>query len=90
MHKYLVKEYYGNQKPPFERETIVKADSAIEAIQSVRTWKYTCRWTSMYGNDPDPAKRDNAATSDGDGRNGCRATRFIPDPAAFDKLISYL
>ena len=73
--KYLIKEYYLNQDPPRHEESIVEADSAMEAIKSISTWAHAYEFTSIGDIDT------NAHTQDGDGKNGCQA-RQITDGLA--------
>jgi len=72
---YLVSEYYLNGETPHEIDSYVKAKAAMEAVRSKPFWKYASEYTSTNARDKDPAKRDNAHTQDGNGKNGCRAKR---------------
>lgn len=72
MNKYIVKEYYLNQQPPVEKETIVEADSPIKAIQLIPHWRFASRFTSVESG-RNPKTWNNAHTQDGNGRNGCAA-----------------
>ena len=70
MIKFKVKEYYLNGCPTIERESVVKAENAIEAIRKIKYWKYATHFTSRVGN---PTFQ--AHTQDGNGMNGCEAER---------------
>lgn len=70
MADFVVREYYLNQKPPREIESVVQAKTAIDAIRSKSFWRYASHFTTRQG-DVD----QQAHTQDGDGRNGCDAER---------------
>jgi len=72
MPDFIVYEYYLNQNPPREIESVVQAETAIDAIRSKSFWKYARHFTSCQGD-----VNQQAHTQDGDGRNGCAAERKV-------------
>lgn len=68
MPDFIVQEYYLNEEPPRETETTIKAETAIDAIRSIKFWKHATQFTCVKG---DINKQ--AHTQDLNGRNGCNA-----------------
>ena len=68
MYDFIVKEYYLNEKTPRETESIIQAETAIEAIRSIEFWKHATQFTCVKGD-----INRQAHTQDLDGRNGCNA-----------------
>ena len=88
LYKYEVKEHYDNCQPPFEKVRIVEAVSSIEAIRTVDFWKYASRFTRINQDPADPIKADNAYTQDGNGLNGCKASRILDIKVQGDKNVT--
>ena len=72
MTKFKIKEYYLNCKPPVERESVIEAESAVDAIRKVEHWKYAVDFTHRV---KDPTSQ--AHTQDGNGMSGCEAVRLF-------------
>tara|TARA_R100001594_G_scaffold78733_2_gene113373 strand:+ start:938 stop:1186 length:249 start_codon:yes stop_codon:yes gene_type:complete len=70
---FLVTEYYANCEPPVERETKIKATSAVEAIRKVEHWKYAENFTHINCDTFNTDKKSQAYTQDGNGMSGCHA-----------------
>tara|TARA_R110000744_G_C18941221_1_gene514396 strand:+ start:180 stop:407 length:228 start_codon:yes stop_codon:yes gene_type:complete len=68
MTEFKVKEYYLNCKPPVERESVIKAESAVDAIRKIEHWKYAADFTHRVAD-----STFQAHTQDGNGMSGCEA-----------------